>query len=131
MNKLIVGTMVFGCLTCVSAFGADEAKPAAPAAAAQKVERPSFKQMTPEQRAELKAKREKFLAERKARIQARQLEILKKHGIEGEKAQAILDDLQKALREDLPFGMGRNGFPRQRGQKKAIPTAAKPAAEKK
>lgn len=131
MNKLIVGTMVIGCLTCLSVFGAESVKPSAATEAPKKMERPSFKQMTPEQRAELKAKREKFIAERKARIQARQLEILKKHGIEGEKAQAILDDLQKALREDLPFGMGRNGFKRQRGQKKAIPAAEKPAAEKK
>ena len=78
--------------------------------------------LTPEQIAERKAKREKFFADRKAKIEAQILEVLKKHGVEGETAQAIVKDLAETMSN--PFmGMGA------RARKPRPAKAEKPATK--
>ena len=64
--------------------------PVAPAAAEAVKVAPMRPQITPEQR-------EKFMAERKAKMEAQILEIVKKYVPEEEKAKALVKELQDAL----------------------------------
>ena len=54
-------------------------------------------QMTPEKRAEMRAQREKFMAERKAAMEAKALEVVKKYVSDEEKAKALLAELEAVL----------------------------------
>lgn len=125
MKKLMLAVMVAGSMIAMADEPAKkvEAKPAAPVAVQPAVRR----QLTPEQRAEIRAKREKFMSERKAKLEAAQLEVLKKYGIEGDKAKELLKDLQEAMRAASPFGMHRGTA----GDRKRPRPEAKPAAEPK
>lgn len=125
MKKLMLAAMVAGSMIAMADEPAKkgEAKPAAPVAVQPAVRR----QLTPEQRAEMRAKREKFMSERKAKLEAAQLEVLKKYGIEGDKAKELLKDLQEAMRAASPFGMHRGTA----GDRKRPSPVAKPAAEPK
>lgn len=125
MKKLMLAAMVVGSMIAMADEPAKkvEAKPAAPVAVQPAVRR----QLTPEQRAEMRAKREKFMSERKAKLEAAQLEVLKKYGIEGDKAKELLKELQEAMRAASPFGMHRGTA----GDRKRPSAAAKPAAEPK
>ena len=58
---------------------------------------PRRAQMTPERRAEMRAQREKFMAERKAAMQAKALEVVKKYVSDEEKAKALLAELEAVL----------------------------------
>ena len=58
---------------------------------------PRRAQMTPEKRAEMRAQREKFMAERKAAMQAKALEVVKKYVPDEEKAKALLAELEAVL----------------------------------
>ena len=58
---------------------------------------PRRAQMTPEKRAEMRAQREKFMAERKAAMEAKVLEVVKKYVSDEEKAKALLAELEAVL----------------------------------
>ena len=58
---------------------------------------PRRAQMTPEKRAEMRAQREKFMAERKAAMEAKALEVVKKYVPDEEKAKALLAELEAVL----------------------------------
>lgn len=123
MKKLMIAALVAGSMVAL----ADEpAKPVEKAAAAPVAVQKAPKR-TPEQRAEMRAKREKIMAERRAKVEAEQLEVLKKYGIEGDKAKELLKDLQEAMRAASPFGMHRGTA----GDRKRPRPVAKPAAEPK
>ena len=113
---LVAGSMV--------ALADEPAKPAEKAAAAPVAVQKAPKR-TPEQRAEMRAKHEKFVAERKAKLEAAQLEVLKKYGIEGDKAKELLKELQQTMRASSPFAFGRGMF----GDRKRPMPAIKPATE--
>ena len=121
MKKLICAALVAGSVCAM----ADEAKCengvcALPGVAAEgTVQKPARPQMTPEQRAEIKAKREKFMAERKAAMEAKKLEIVKKYIADEEQAKALIKELQE-LQETMRPGMRRPPMPK----------AAKPAKAK-
>ena len=78
---------------------AEEAAQAAPAASAKAAvaARPGRVQITPEKRAEMRAKREQFMAARKAAMQAKMLEVVKKYVPDEEKAKALLAELEAVL----------------------------------
>lgn len=118
MKKLICAALVAGSMCAM----ADEAKCengvcALPGVAAEgKVQKPARPQMTPEQRAEIKAKREKFMAERKAAMEAKMLEIVKKYIADEEQAKALIKELQETMRPGM--------------RRPPMPKAAKPAKAK-
>lgn len=97
MKKLIcaaiaAGSMVAMAEECATAKCAGAAKPAPVAAEAVK----PFK-MTDAQRQKMREQREKFMAERKAKMEARMLETVKKYVPEEEKAKALVKELQDAM----------------------------------
>lgn len=105
MKKLMMAAMIAGSMFAMAAEEAPAAAAATPAAVQTMKKAPARAKLTPEQIAERKAKREKFFADRKAKIEAQILEVLKKHGVEGETAQAIVKDLAETMSN--PFmGMG-------------------------
>lgn len=118
MKKLICAALVAGSMCAM----ADEAKCengvcALPGVAAEgTVQKPARPQMTPEQRAEMKAKREKFMAERKAAMEAKMLEIVKKYIADEEQAKALIKELQETMRPGM--------------RRPPMPKAAKPAKAK-
>ena len=58
---------------------------------------PKRPQITEEQRAKMREQREKFMAERKAKMEAQILEVVKKYVPEEEKAKALVKELQDAM----------------------------------
>ena len=118
MKKLICAALVAGSMCAM----ADEAKCengvcALPGVAAEgKIQKPARPQMTPEQRAEMRAKREKFMAERKAAMEAKMLEIVKKYIADEEQAKALIKELQETMRPGM--------------RRPPMPKAAKPAKAK-
>ncbi|MBO7721337.1 MAG: hypothetical protein J6T01_02930 [Kiritimatiellae bacterium] len=105
MKKLICAVAMAGAMFAM----ADEAKtasaavPSAPAAEvkADKASAPSGanrRALTDEQRAKFREQREKFMAERRAAMDAKMLEVIKKYGLDDEKAKALLKDLRDAIR---------------------------------
>ena len=122
MKKLILAAVLAG-LMVVMAEEKSSTAPAAPVAAetAKKV-RP---QMTEEQRekmrAQMKARHEKFLAERKARqaeSKAKMLETIKKYVPDEAKANELMAELEKNMMGmRRPMGVGRP--PLKRAQKES------------
>ncbi len=118
MKKLICAALVAGSMCAM----ADEAKCengvcALPGVAAEgTVQKPARPQITPEQRAEMRAKREKFMAERKAAMEAKMLEIVKKYIADEEQAKALIKELQETMRPGM--------------RRPPMPKAAKPAKAK-
>ena len=53
--------------------------------------------MTPEQRAEMRTRREKSLAERKAAMEKKMLDVVKKYVPDEEKAKALVAELQETM----------------------------------
>ena len=53
--------------------------------------------MTPEQRAEMRTRREKFMAERKAAMEKKMLDVVKKYVPDEEKAKALVAELQETM----------------------------------
>ena len=108
MKKLICAAMVAGSMFAMAEEAAKPAE-AAPAAAAVKAEAavpaakpvakvgPRRSQISPEQRAKMREQREKFMAERKAKMEAQVLEVVKKYVPEEEKAKALVKELQDTL----------------------------------
>ena len=119
MKKLMLAAVLACSMVAVAADAVKpEVKAAAPAAEAAKAVKTKRPQLTQEQRAKMRAQREKFMAERRAKMEAKAVEIIKKYGLDDEKAKALFNELQDAMRAGF---MGRR--PR--------PNAAKPAPVKK
>ena len=90
MKKLIAAAMIAGSMMVMAeeaAKPAEAAKAAVPAMAARK-------QITPELRAAMKAKFE----ERKAEMEKKALDVIKKYGLDDEKAKALLADLEAVMK---------------------------------
>ena len=113
--SVAAGSMVATAEECATKC-AEAAKPASVAAEAAK----PFK-MADEQRAKMREQREKFMAERKAKMEAQILETVKKYVPEEEKAKALVKELQDAMMA------GRRNMMQRRPQK---PEGAKPAEAK-
>ena len=125
MKKLIcaaiaAGSMVAMAEECATAKCAEAAKPAPAAVEAAKPAAKPFR-MTDEQRAKMREQREKFMAERKAKMEAQLLEVAKKYVPEEEKAKALIKELQDAMMA------GRRNMMQRRPQR---PEAAKPVEAK-
>ena len=94
MKKLLMAAMLVGAMV---ATAADEGvKKEAPAPAATEAARRP--RISGEQRAKMREQRQKAFAARKAEMEAKLLEIIKKYGLEDEKAKALLAELQEAMR---------------------------------
>ena len=125
MNKLICAAIVAASM-CAMADEAkkDDAPAAAPAAAAvAKPVAPNRPQFSEEQRAKMREQREKFMAERKAKMEAQLLEVVKKYVPEEEKAKALIKELQDAM-------MAGRRMPMRPSRPMTKPGAAKPSAAK-
>ena len=119
MKKLIFAALVAG---SAFAFAEEAAKPAASAAPAA-VKAPARRQITPEQRAEMRAKFEQRMAARKAEVEKKALEIIKKYGLDDEKAKALFAELETAMRSS------RRPRPNMMKRPAAKPAAAPAKAE--
>ena len=104
MKKLIcaaiaAGSMVAMAEECATAKCEEAAKCAETASAAVEAAKPVAKrpQITPEQRAKMREQREKFMAERKAKMEAQVLEVVKKYVPEEEKAKALVEELLETM----------------------------------
>ena len=93
MKKLIVVAMIAGSMMAM----ADEtAKPEAAKVATPVAEMPAKRQITPEQRAAMRAKFEQRMAARRAEMEKKAIEIIKKYGLDDEKAKALFAELEMA-----------------------------------
>ena len=123
MKKLMCAAFVAAAMVAA----ADEAKceggkcelPKADAAVAAVPAKPA--KLTDEQRQKMREQREKFMAERKAAMEAKMLEVVKKYVPEEEKAKALVKDLQEAMRPQR----------RMRPMAQKIDAAPTPAADAK
>ena len=120
---IAAGSMVAMAEECATAKCEEAAKCAETASAAVEAAKPAAKpfKMTDEQRAKMREQREKFMAERKAKMEAQMLEVVKKYVPEEEKAKALVKELQDTLMA------GRRNMMQRRSQK---PEAVKPAEAK-
>ena len=126
MKTLICAAMVAASMLTMAAEATTSATPAANAAKAAKTvetakKAPRRAQLTDEQRAQMRAKREQFIAQHKAAMEAKVLEVVKKYVPDEEKAKALVAELQEVLKT------GRRGM--MRGAKPA--GAPVPAADAK
>lgn len=71
--------------------------PTAPKAVEAVKQAPRRVSMTPEQRAEMRTRREKFMAERKAAVEKKMLDVVKKYVPDEEKAKALVAELQETM----------------------------------
>ena len=122
MKKLICAAIVAGSMFAMAEEAQKAEAPAAPAAAEAVKVAPKRPQITEEQRAKMREQREKFMAERKAKMEAQMLEVVKKYVPEEEKAKALIKELQDAMMS------GRRNM--MRPPRPAKPAAAKPAEAK-
>ena len=124
MKKLLFAVVLAGSMVAVAADAAKtETKvETAPAPAQKEMARPS--KLTDEQRAQIKARREKFMAERKARqaeMQTKILETIKKYVPDEAKAKELQAELDKVMMSARrPMMGGRPIGPRPM---KPLPTA--------
>ena len=119
MKKLVCAAIVAASMCAMADEAKKDAAPAAaPAAAEAKPALPKRPQMTEEQRAAMRETREKFMAERKAAMEAKLLEVVKKYVPEEDKAKALIKDIQEAM-------MGA----RRPMMNRPMPKAAKPEAK--
>ena len=79
----------------LSSFAAEAG--AGQAAEAVQARAPRRAQLTPERRAEMRAQREKLMSERRAAMEAKTLEVVKKYVPDEEKAKALLAELKAVL----------------------------------
>ena len=131
MKKLVCAAVVAASMCAMADEAKKEVAPAAaPAAAAvAKPVAPKRPQMSEEQRAKMREQREKFMAERKAAMEAKMLEVVKKYVPEEDKAKALIKELQESM-----IGARRPMMPRPMMNRPApkVETpaeAAKPAAK--
>lgn len=118
MKKLICAAFVAASMLAMAEESKTQATPAAAKSAETAKQAPRRVKMTDEQRAQMKARREQFMAQRKAAMEAKLLEVVKKYVPEEEKAKALVAELQEAMTSARRGGMRPN-------------RPAKPAAEAK
>ena len=92
----VAAAMMFVGVCSQAAEAVKPVEPKAVTAAAVQAVAPRRATLTPEQRAELREKRMKAMAERKAAMDAKQLEIIKKYVSDEAKAKALLEELKAA-----------------------------------
>ena len=97
MKKLICAAVVAGSMFAMAEESAKPEAKAAPAAAEAVKVAPKRPQISEEQRAKMREQREKFMAERKAKMEAKVLEVVKKYVPEEEKAKALVKELETVL----------------------------------
>ena len=101
MKTKMLGAGMMAAMLAIAGVSAnaEEAAPAAPAADAKAAvaAKPGRVQMTPEKRAEMRAKREQFMAARKAALQAKVLEIVKKYVSDETQAKALVAELEATV----------------------------------
>lgn len=123
MKRLICAALVAGSMMAMADEAAKceggkcavpAAAPAAAAPVATAIAPAARPKMTPDERRKM---REQIMAERKAAMEAKMLEVVKKYVPEEEKAKALIQDLQEAM------AAGRRNMMMRR----PIPKAAKPA----
>ena len=123
MKKLLFAVVLAGSMFVQAADTAKKETKAetAPATVQKAAARPS--KLTEEQRAQMKARREKFMAERKARqaeMQAKILETIKKYVPDEAKAKELQAELEKQMMSmRRPMMGGRGGHRPQEAQPKA------------
>ena len=125
MKKLICAAIVAGSMVAMAEETAKAEAKAAPAAAEAVKVAPKRPQISEEQRQKMREQREKLekrMAERKAKMEAQLLEVVKKYVPEEEKAKALIKDLQDAMMS------GRRNM--MRPPRPMKPSAAKPAEAK-
>jgi len=111
MKKLIVAAVLAGSMVAVAEESA--VKPAEAAPVAVEAAKPvKSGQLTPEQIAERKARREKMMAERKAEMEKRALEVIKKYVSDEEKAKSLLTELEEAMKPARPQRPPKNKAPK-------------------
>ena len=111
MKKLICAAVVAGSMFVMADEAAKPEAKAAPAAAEAVKEAPKRPQMTEEQRAQMREKFAKRRAEMKAEMDTKMIEVIKKYGLDDEKANALWKDLQEAMRNGRRNMMRRPGKP--------------------
>ena len=125
MKKLICAAVVAGSMFVMAEEAAKKADaPAAPAAAEAVKEAPKRPQLTDEQRAQ----REKFMkrrAEMKAEMDKKIVEVIKKYGLDDEKANALWKEIQETMRNGRR-GQMRRPMPMRKPAEKPV---EKPAAK--
>ena len=122
MKKLICAAIVAGSMVAMADEAAKKDGAAAPAVAESVKVAPKRPQISEEQRAKMREQREKFMAERKAKMEAKLLEVVKKYVPEEEKAKALVKELQDAMMA------GRRNM--MRPPRPPKPSAEKPAEAK-
>ena len=96
MKKLIAAAMIAGSMM---AMAEEAGKPAeAPKAAATTAVVTPRRQITPEQRAAMRAKFEERMAARKAEIEKKAVEVIKKYGLDDEKAKSLFAELEAIVK---------------------------------
>ena len=119
MKKLICAAVVAASMFAV----ADEAaKPAAAAPATTKAVKVATNRpkISGERFAKMREQREKFMAERKAKMEAKMMEVVKKYISEEAKAKALVNELQETMMTSR-----RNMMMRRPRPNAAKPTEAK------
>ena len=122
MKKLICAAVVAGSMFAMAEEPAKSEVKADSAAAEAVTVAPKRPQISEEQRAKMREQREKFMAERKAKMEVQILEVVKKYVPEEEKAKALVKELQ-----DTMMAGRRNMMRPPRPMK---PSAKKPAEAK-
>ena len=118
MKKLICAAVVAGSMFAMAEDAAKVEAPAAPAAA----EAVKVASKRPQISAEQRQKTRELMAERKAKMEAQMLEVVKKYVPEEEKAKALIKELQNTLMASRRKMM--------RPPRPMKPSAAKPAEAK-
>ena len=102
MKKLMLAAMIAASMAVMAEEPAKPAADAKPAVAEQTAKNPGRagmrrSQMSAEQREKMRAMREKFMAERKAKMEGQMLEVVKKYVPEEEKAKALVKELAETM----------------------------------
>lgn len=136
MKKIMIAMCLAGALC---AFSADEdaapkAEGQAPARCEMRGQQRPQRQMTEEQRKQFEARREKFMADMKARREASQkkmIDVLKEAGLDEAKAKEALEKIQKIQQEGRPQfpGMGQGGMGPGMGGRQGRRGAQRPAPQ--
>lgn len=105
MKKLICAAVVAASMFTMAEEAKTQATPKAEKTAETVKQAPRRAKLTDEQRAQMKAKREQFMAQRKAAMEAKLMEVVKKYIPEEEKAKALIAELQEAMMSARRGGM--------------------------
>ena len=98
MKKLVCAAIVAASMCAMADEAKKDAAPAAaPAAVAANPAVPARPQMTEEMRAKMRERREKFMAEHRAAMEAKMLDVVKKYVPEEDKAKALIKELQESM----------------------------------